>query len=238
MKLIDVSVPLDANAARPTPATRRSASKPIKRIARGDSSNVSTLHMSAHTGTHVDAPRHFFDDGAGRRALPLEMLMRPRARHRDRRRATASTPDDLARARPVGRRARADQDAQLAAVGLAGVPPRLRRRHRVGRASIWSSTASRCVGVDYLSVEEFKKPGAPAHHVLLGAGTIVIEGLNLRDVEPGIYEMFCLPLRDRRRRRRAGARRPAQELTPPCRRCSTTASSSCSPAAPASGSIR
>ena len=55
------------------------------------------------------------------------------------------------------------------------------------------------VGVDYLSVEEFKKPGAPAHHVLLGGGTIVIEGLNLRDVEPGIYEMFCLPLRDRRR---------------------------------------
>ena len=51
------------------------------------------------------------------------------------------------------------------------------------------------VGVDYLSVEQFKNPGAPAHHVLLGAGTIVIEGLNLRDVEPGIYEMFCLPLR-------------------------------------------
>ena len=44
------------------------------------------------------------------------------------------------------------------------------------------------VGVDYLSVEQFKKPGAPAHHVLLGGGTIVIEGLNLRDVEPGVYE--------------------------------------------------
>jgi arylformamidase len=51
------------------------------------------------------------------------------------------------------------------------------------------------VGVDYLSVEQFRKPGAPAHHILLGAGTIVIEGLDLRDVEPGIYEMFCLPLR-------------------------------------------
>jgi arylformamidase len=50
------------------------------------------------------------------------------------------------------------------------------------------------VGVDYLSVEEFKKPGAPAHHLLLGAGIIVIEGLNLRDVDPGVYEMFCLPL--------------------------------------------
>jgi arylformamidase len=50
------------------------------------------------------------------------------------------------------------------------------------------------LGVDYLSVEQFKKPGAPAHHVLLGGGTIVIEGLNLRDVEPGIYDMYCLPL--------------------------------------------
>jgi arylformamidase len=51
------------------------------------------------------------------------------------------------------------------------------------------------LGVDYLSVEQFRKPGAPAHHVLLGAGTIVIEGLNLLEVDPGIYEMFCLPLR-------------------------------------------
>ena len=35
-------------------------------IATGGSSNVSTLHMSAHTGTHVDSPRHFFDDGPGK----------------------------------------------------------------------------------------------------------------------------------------------------------------------------
>jgi arylformamidase len=51
------------------------------------------------------------------------------------------------------------------------------------------------VGVDYLSVEEFRTPGAPAHHVLLGGGVIVIEGLDLRGVEPGIYDMICLPLR-------------------------------------------
>ena len=50
------------------------------------------------------------------------------------------------------------------------------------------------VGVDYLSVEAFRTPGAPAHHILLGAGTIVIEGLNLRDVDPGVYDMYCLPL--------------------------------------------
>jgi len=51
------------------------------------------------------------------------------------------------------------------------------------------------VGVDYLSVEQFKKPGAPAHHVLLGAGVIIIEGLNLSDADPGHYEMYCLPLK-------------------------------------------
>ena len=64
MKLIDVSVPLDAQL--PTyPHNTPFSVEPIKRLARGDSSNVSTLHMSAHTGTHVDAPRHFFDEGAG-----------------------------------------------------------------------------------------------------------------------------------------------------------------------------
>jgi arylformamidase len=51
------------------------------------------------------------------------------------------------------------------------------------------------VGIDYLSVERFKTPGAPAHHVLLGGGAIVIEGLNLSGVESGIYDMLCLPLR-------------------------------------------
>ena len=50
------------------------------------------------------------------------------------------------------------------------------------------------VGIDYLSVEQFRKPGAPAHRKLLSNGVIIIEGLNLSDAEPGMYEMYCLPL--------------------------------------------
>src|SRR5947209_17748436 len=73
MKLIDVTVPLDAHV--PTyPGNTPVSLEPTKRIARGESSNVSSLHLSAHTGTHVDAPRHFFDDGVGADALPLELL--------------------------------------------------------------------------------------------------------------------------------------------------------------------
>jgi arylformamidase len=51
------------------------------------------------------------------------------------------------------------------------------------------------VGVDYLSVEEFKKAGAPAHRALLSHGVVIIEGLNLSEVEPGMYELYCLPVR-------------------------------------------
>ena len=192
MKFIDVSVPLDAQL--PTyPHNTPYTLEPIKRIARGDSSNVSTLHMSAHTGTHVDAPRHFFDAAEGAEALPLELL--------------------IGRARVIA----IDSIAGVAAEDLDTVDfsGETRVLIKTRNSSLWGSpvfhedfvgvTESgarhlvehgvRVVGVDYLSVEQFRKPGAPAHHVLLGAGTIVIEGLDLSGVEPGVYEMFCLPLR-------------------------------------------
>jgi arylformamidase len=53
----------------------------------------------------------------------------------------------------------------------------------------------RLVGVDYLSIEEYKKPGAPAHRTLLAARVVVVEGLDLSGAEPGAYDLFCLPLR-------------------------------------------
>jgi arylformamidase len=50
------------------------------------------------------------------------------------------------------------------------------------------------VGVDYLSVEHFGGDGS-VHRVLLGAGVVVVEGLDLRAVPPGDYELYCLPLK-------------------------------------------
>jgi arylformamidase len=192
MKFIDVSVPIDSTL--PTyPNNTPFTLEPIKRIARGDSSNVSTLHMSAHAGTHVDAPRHFFDDGAGTEALSLDLLIGPT------RVIEVASPSGVAA-------------EDLSSHDLAGT---VRLLIKTRNSQLWSSsefepgfvgvTASgathlvergvKVVGVDYLSVEPFKTPGAPAHHVLLGAGTIIIEGLNLRDVAPGVYDMYCLPLR-------------------------------------------
>ena len=50
------------------------------------------------------------------------------------------------------------------------------------------------IGIDYLSIERFDEPDNQTHHILLKAGVVVIEGLNLYDVEPGEYELICLPL--------------------------------------------
>ncbi len=192
MKLIDVTVPLDANL--PTyPGNTPFTLEAINQIARGDSSNVSTLHMSSHAGTHVDAPRHFFDDAPGADALCLETMMGP------------------ARVVEITSRAGIGAD-ELCDVDLSND---VRVLFKTVNSGLWGSsefrrdfvgvTASgaerlvasgiKLVGVDYLSVEQFKTPGAPAHHVLLGAGAIVVEGLNLREVEPGLYDMLCLPLR-------------------------------------------
>jgi arylformamidase len=192
MKLIDVTVPLDHNVPV-YPGNTPFRVEPIKRISHGATSNLSTLHMSAHSGTHVDAPRHFFDAGPAVEDLPLELLC-GRARVIETASAAGIGPDEL-------------QEHDLSSD--------LRVLIKTRNSGLWSSPefhpeyvgvteggarylvehGVKVVGVDYLSVEQFKKPGAPAHHVLLGAGTIVIEGLNLLTVTPGVYEMFCLPLR-------------------------------------------
>ncbi len=53
----------------------------------------------------------------------------------------------------------------------------------------------RSVGVDYLSVGGFREDAVETHQALLDAGIWIIEGLNLNGVEPGLYELICLPLK-------------------------------------------
>ena len=192
-RLVDVSVVLAPGLAT-YPGNPEFEITPVKRIASGDSSNNSRLVMGTHTGTHVDAPRHFFDDRPGVESLPLELL--------------------IGRARVIDLPHRGGiTDAHLAAAGLR---EDLRILLRTPNSALWNShdgfhtdytylteagakllvdQGVKVVGVDYLSVEQFHKAGAPAHHMLLGNGVIIIEGLNLSEAEAGQYEMYCLPLR-------------------------------------------
>src|SRR5262245_9594924 len=191
-KLVDVSVPL-APGIPTYPGNPEFEVQPVARLADGDAANVSRLVMGTHTGTHVDAPRHFFEDGSGVDALPLDLLLgRARVVQIDRRGGIGSE--------------------ELAAAGLR---EDIRVLLKTSNSALWNGEGFRTdythlteagarylvdqgvkvVGVDYLSVERFEKPGAPAHRALLSHGVVIIEALNLAEVEPGMYEMYCLPLR-------------------------------------------
>jgi len=191
-KLLDVSVPLAAGLAT-YPGNPEFEMQPLLRIADGNAANVSRLVMGTHTGTHVDAPRHFFDEGGAVDGLPLDLLLgRARVVQIDRRGGIGS--EDLA---------------------AAGLREDLRVLLKTSNSALWNGESFRTdythlteagarylvdqgvkvVGIDYLSVEQFEKPGAPAHRALLSQGVVIIEALNLAEVEPGMYEMYCLPLR-------------------------------------------
>jgi arylformamidase len=194
-RIYDVSVPL-RDGGVVYPGNPKISITPQQAISRGAGANVSRLDFGSHTGTHVDAPKHFFDDGAGVDALPLEVLMGP---------ARLIAFNDAVMS--VG-------EAELAPHDLKGVTRLLIRT----RNSAWLSSGEsefhpdytylapdgaeylaalgvKLVGVDYLSIEQFHSGHHRTHRTLLGHGIVIVEGLMLTEPPPGEYELRCLPLR-------------------------------------------
>jgi arylformamidase len=159
-------------------------------LVNGDPANVSRVELGAHTGTHVDAPRHFFADGAGVDQLPLEQFIGPSTVVD----ATAATEAiDAHFINGLGLRPGTER------VLLKTRNSRLWERDRFTKdfvrldgsgAVALVRNGTRLVGIDYLSVGD-----RDAHLQLLGQGVSVVEGLNLREVEPGSYFVVCLPLK-------------------------------------------
>lgn len=193
--IYDISVPLRSGGVvyPGNPAISITAQQAISQ---GAGANVSRIDIGSHSGTHVDAPKHFFDDGAGADTLPLDVLMGP---------ARLIAVDDAVKS--VG-------ETELRAHDLRGVTRVLIRT----RNSAWLASGStefhpdytflspegaaylvglgvKLVGVDYLSVEQFHSGHHRTHRTLLGADVVIIEGLVLTEPPPGDYELRCLPLR-------------------------------------------
>jgi arylformamidase len=166
----------------------------LERVAsmeRGDRLNLSHMASSVHIGTHVDAPLHFVAGAADVSSLALDVLIGPVR--------LVELPDaDVITAE------------SLSHVDLDGVK-RLLFKTRNGQlrqdefdtgfvaltldAAQWViEHGVQLVGVDYLSVEPFGGDGS-VHRALLGAGVVVVEGLDLRDVPPGDYVLACLALK-------------------------------------------
>lgn len=193
MEIFDVSVPISGRL--PTwPGDPTVSLERVLAISRGDAANVSRLEAGVHTGTHVDAPVHFVDGAKGIDSIPVTTLVGPCLVVAADPPGLDLRPEDLPatdhvrvlfKTRNSQHWARADAafDTEFVSVGLE-----LAQRLVAERKLL--------VGVDYLSVESYHAPFEhPVHHTLLEAGLVVIEGLDLSAVEPGEYDLYCLPLK-------------------------------------------
>jgi len=167
----------------------------LSSILNGGDSNITHLSMSAHTGTHIDAPQHFINGGMTVDKIPVKTFLG--------RTYVKYFPDvDLITAEILK---------------AADIPPRTRRiLFKTRNSEFWarddkefhadyvalSADAAtylvqrgvKLVGVDYLSVAPYHNT-KPVHKILLGAGIITVEGLDLSKVSQGRYTLYCLPLK-------------------------------------------
>ncbi len=160
----------------------------------GDVANVSKLSMGAHTGTHMDAPLHFFQKGKGIHTMPLSVAM-GQARVIEILDPESIKPEELS--------PHQIQRGERILFKTSNSPRCWQTDDFVEDFVYISQEAARylaaqqvqTVGIDYLSVGGFFKDGVETHHALLEAGIWLIEGLNLTEVAPGTYELICLPLK-------------------------------------------
>jgi arylformamidase len=182
MEIFDVSVPVQPGMVT-YPGDPMVKLERVSAIADGAVANISRLDFGVHTGTHVDAPLHFIDGAPGTDQLPLDVLVGP---------------------------ARVIEATSLDAEGLAETELAERVLLKTSNSELWSrddfaddfvsltedgarllvERGVRLIGIDYLSVGD-----EGAHHALLEAGVVAIEGLDLRGVDPGDYQLVCAPLK-------------------------------------------
>ncbi len=162
-------------------------------VEKGDRYMVSRLVLSSHAGTHVDAPAHYIEGGDTVESLRLSTLIGPCvvAGVEDRE-ITAGVVDSLAL--PPGVRRVLFKTANSGR--FAGEGPFARDYVGVSAcgASRLVDMGVELVGSDYLSVAAFDEVSS-VHRIFLGAGVVLLETLNLKDVSPGRYELLCLPLK-------------------------------------------
>lgn len=194
-RLIDVTIPIhpemvqwnDEPVVRLEPQSRTPT----------DRSNVTRLTITTHTGTHVDPYRHFIHGGATIDQLPLDRWVGP------------CWVADCSSAAP---------EVEPADLEAAGIPDGIERLVlKTSNSMLWAQYPSsfistyvglsvpaaewvlargiQLVGIDYLSVGPYHTTIVETHRALLGNGVVIVEGLDLSAVDPGLYELLCFPLK-------------------------------------------
>ncbi len=168
--------------------------EPQQAISQGAGANVSSIAFGSHTGTHVDAVKHFVDDGQTVDQIPIERFIGPAI--------LLAFPDDLMVVTAA--------DLEKQHMGShTRILLRTRNSSFLGRpdfakdftylapdgAEYLVSRGVELVGIDYLSIEQFHSGHHLTHLTLLRRGVVIVEGLDLSQPPPGEYQLTCLPLR-------------------------------------------
>jgi arylformamidase len=193
MSWIDISVAVQSAMPHwpgdPAPTLDR-----VVDMDRGDICNVRYLTMSAHTGTHMDAPLHFIRDGRSIDSMPLTATVGP-ARVISIENSEFITPEELSL-----HHIQPNERVLFKTINSAGIwnSPEFVKNFvhcNAAAAAYLVERQVQTIGIDYLSIGGYECDGVETHQILLGAGIWVIEGLNFADVEPGNYDLICLPLK-------------------------------------------
>lgn len=193
MKIYDITVSLSGKTPI-YPGDPEVLIEPRLSLAKGDGQNLSYLAFGSHTGTHIDAPYHFFEEGMKVHELPLELLI-GRTRVLQVASGDGISADNLAEhdLGDVNRVLFKTRNSYLWESNHEFVEKYV---HLTPDAATYLVKAGmKVVGIDYLSVDRYNYDKPEVHLRLLQSGVIIIEGLNLSEVEPGDYEMICLPLK-------------------------------------------
>ncbi len=195
MRIYDITVPIQD--ITPTfPGDPGVSIQPFLALSRGDAANVSLLHFGAHTATHVDAPAHFIPGAATVAEMSLTSLMGPARVLEIPADADAVTPAHITPAQLQGAQRVLFKTRNSA---FWGEPEKGFRKDFTyiapDAARLLAASGVLLVGIDYLSVEQFGLTEFATHLALLSHGVVIVEGLDLRAVPAGLYELFCLPLK-------------------------------------------
>lgn len=196
MRLYDISVVIAPGVTPVYPGDPGIEIEDWAALDRGDAANVTGLRFGAHTATHVDAPAHFIAGAPGLPALALDTFIGEALVVELPREVAAVESAHVARHVPAGtaRVLFKTRNSELWAEArgrfeeeFAYITP------DAARALV--AAGVRLVGFDYLSVEKFGAAEHETHRALLSRGVVILEGLDLREVCAGTYELLCLPLK-------------------------------------------
>lgn len=164
-------------------------------ISKGDSCNISEIRMGTHTGTHIDAPTHFIQNGKSVDRIPLE-VMNGKTKvldftgiadiDTDNLRQSINEPDSIILFKTDNSSHFKDKNVLDEFVTLT-----------YEAADYLAEIGIRMIGIDYMTVERprtKREAGKSVHNSLLKNDIVILESINLEGVDEGQYILHCFPL--------------------------------------------